>query len=391
MKNPLDGIKILDFSYLLPGPYGTMIMSDMGADIIKVENPAAPDMMRYIPPIIDNISAVYSHVNRGKKSLTLNLKKENAREIIYRLVEDYDIVIEQFRPGVMKRLGLGYEDLKKINKSIIYCSLTGYGQKGEYAQKAGHDINYMALSGVESISGRSASGPSLSGIQIADIAGGSKNLVIGILSAYIKREKTGKGDFIDISITDSVFSMSIFSSSGYLAGANEPSAESEILNGGAIYDFYPTSDSRYISVGPIEEKFMKNFFGAVGMAEPTIEMISEPGSMKQIKSQVGDIIKKFPLDYWIKKFEKVDACVEPVLALSESTSRPPLSDREMIVQVKTRSGIPLKQIGNPIKFKSGHYYSGEPGVPPGFNNDEILQKAGYSESDISRFKGEGII
>src|SRR3990172_10956094 len=178
MSKPLDGLKILDFTYLLPGPYGTMLLADMGADIIKVENCESPDIMRLMPPYVDDMSAVYAHVNRGKKSLSLNLKKPEALEIIQRLVREYDVIIEQFRPGTMDRLGIGYEHLAKINPSVIYCSITGYGQTGSYAGRAGHDINYMAVSGVESMSGRKEIGPVLTGIQVADIASGSKNLVI---------------------------------------------------------------------------------------------------------------------------------------------------------------------------------------------------------------------
>jgi crotonobetainyl-CoA:carnitine CoA-transferase CaiB-like acyl-CoA transferase len=386
MPKPLDGLKILDFTYLLPGPYGTMLLADMGADIIKVENSESPDMMRMMPPYVDDMSAVYSHVNRGKKSLSINLKKPEALEIIRGLVREYDVIIEQFRPGTMKRLGIGYEQLAKINPSIIYCSLTGYGQTGSYSGRAGHDINYMALSGVESMSGRKETGPVLTGIQVADIASGSKNLVIGVLAAYISRARTGKGDCIDVSITDGVFSMSVFMTAGYLAGDKEP-IRGDILSGGALYDYYVTSDGGYLSVGPVEQKFFSVFCECIGCQD-----IAPTGIINwNHKERVAKIIASKPLSHWREVFRSCDACVEPVYSVGEAISSPPLSERDMIVQVKTHAGKQARQIGNPIKFKSGHYYAATGGATLGFHNEEILAKLGFSKDDVRRLKDAGVI
>ncbi|HEY9162166.1 MAG TPA: CaiB/BaiF CoA-transferase family protein [Desulfomonilia bacterium] len=376
-QGPLSHIKILDFSYLIPGPYGTMILSDLGADIIKVENSENPDIVRLYPPYVDGISAVYAHLNRGKKSLSLNLKKKEAREIIFKLISEYDVVIEQFRPGTMDRLGLGYEALSKINPSLIYCSLSGYGQTGSFSGRAGHDINYMALSGVESISGRRDTGPVLTGIQIADIASGSKNVIIGVLAACINRMNTGKGDYIDVSITDGVFSMSLFTIAGHLAGAVEPQRE-DFLSGGALYDFYPTSDGKYLSVGPIEEKFFKVFCETIGRPD-----LIESGILNwNAKECVRNIIAEKPLAYWREKFMACDACVEPVYSVGEAIANPPLSERDMVVEVSTGKGGKVRQIGNPIKFKSGHYYAPACGVTLGYHNHEILTHLGLTEKEI---------
>jgi crotonobetainyl-CoA:carnitine CoA-transferase CaiB-like acyl-CoA transferase len=386
MTKPLDGLKIIDFTYLLPGPYGTMLLADMGADIIKVENSLSPDIMRLMPPYVDDMSAVYAHVNRGKKSLSLNLKKPEAREIIYKLVREYDVVVEQFRPGTMDRLGIGYERLAKINPSIIYCSLTGYGQTGSYAGRAGHDINYMAVSGVESMSGRKETGPVLTGIQVADIASGSKNLVIGVLAAYISRTQTGKGDYIDVSITDGVFSMSVFMTAGYLAGGNEP-VRGDLLSGGALYDFYTTADGGYLSVGPVEQKFFAAFCECIGCADIVPTGIINWNN----KERVAKIIAEKPLSHWHEVFKSCDACVEPVYSVGEAIANPPLSDREMIVPVTTHAGTQVRQIGNPIKFKSGHYYATAGGVTLGFHNDEILSNLGFKGDDVRRFRETGVI
>jgi len=384
MSYPLHDMKILDFTYLLPGPYGSMMLADLGADIIKVENPHNPDMLRMLPPIIDEISAVYAHINRGKKSLALDLKASHAKDIIYKLVKEYDIVIEQFRPGVLEKLGFGYEDLKNINQGIIYCSLTGYGHTGSFASRAGHDINYMALSGVESFSGKKSTGPSLHGIQIADIASGAKNMVIGILAAYIKRQKTGNGDYIDISITDGIFAMSTFTTAAYLEGYPLPMPETLILNGGSIYDYYMTADGRFLSVGPIEPKFFQSFCDAIGYNDMATTMDFSLETVQKHKRDIAVIIASKPLSYWIDVFSALDACVEPVQTLDEAINNPPLYDRDMIVNVTTMNGKKLKQIANPIKFSSDTYIAQYAGVSLGYNNDEILHAIGYNENEIQQ-------
>jgi alpha-methylacyl-CoA racemase len=391
MEFPLSQMKILDFTTLLPGPYGTMVLADHGADIIKIENFRNPDLLRALPPFVDSLSAGFAQLNRGKKFMGLDLKKEESREVVYRLVRDYDIVIEQFRPGVMERLGIGYERLRKINSSLIFCSITGYGQTGDFSGRAGHDINYLALSGISSFSGKKESGPSLNGIQVADIAGGGMSMVIAVLIAYIKRLSTGTGEKIDISMTDSVFSLAACTAAGILAGEKAPDAESTLLNGGHVYDYYLTSDGRYLSVGPIEEKFFKEFCSIIG-----IEMFDpSPGgtdrSIQEMKSEIARKISEKKLDEWTGIFRKADACVEPVLNLHEAISSPPLSEREMVVRVKNSSGNEIQQVGNPLKYESGRYCAGETGKSPGYDNMSILEGAGYSRPEIEYFYNRGII
>ncbi len=297
-------MKVLDFTYLLPGPYGSMMLADLGADIIKIENFNNPDLMRISAPFIDGVSAAYAHINRGKKSLGLDLKRPESKEILSRLLAGYDIVLEQFRPGVMDRLGLGYDDARKINPSVIYCSLTGYGHTGRYAERAGHDINYLALSGIDSYSGREQTGPTLSGIQIADVCGGGKNLAIAVMAAYIRRLSTGKGVFIDLSITDSTFALSAFQAAGFLAEGGEPVRGGEILNGGAVYDYYRTADGRHLSVGSLEPKFAESFYRAIGMSEMASPGLMSHEELAASKRRVAEIIEGRTLDHWPK-------CVRP--------------------------------------------------------------------------------
>lgn len=391
MNPPLKEMKILDFSYLLPGPFGTMMLADLGADIIKVENPENPDLMRLVPPHIHGISAAYAHINRGKRSLALNFKHEEAREIVYALIREYDIVIEQFRPGVMEKLGLGYTRLREINPAIIYCSLTGYGQTGSYACRAGHDINYMALSGVESFSGRKQSGPTPSGIQIADIGSGSKNLCIAVLAAYIRRLRTDEGDYVDISITDGVFAMTAFQTSQFLGGGSEPSAESELFNGGSIYDFYRTSDDRYLSVGPVEPKFFTSFLHALDMGDELGIGLLSNEALSEIKRKVASRIAEKPLSYWIELFASIDACVEPVRTLGEAIAHSPLNERSMVVTLQDSHNNEYRQIANCLGFSSGAYVAKTPGCALGAHTEEILRKLGYSDEKISDLRALGAV
>lgn len=387
--SPLEGVRILDFSYLLPGPYGTMMLGDLGAEIIKIENLNNPDMIRLNAPFSDGVSAAYAHINRGKKSLALDLKKQESKEIIKKLLSRYDIVVEQFRPGVMERLGLGYDELKKIQKKLIYCSLSGYGQTGSYSARAGHDINYRAISGIESYSGRAGERPSPQGIQIADVCGGSKNLAIAILAAIIKRHNTGEGDYIDISITDSTFALSPFQTAAYLAGGEDPQPEKDLLNGGWIYDFYRTADDRFISAGVLEPKFVKSFLQVLDLPCPSDR--AQETEIIKLKSKIAGKIFQKPLEYWREKFKSADACVEPVLRLSEAINNAPISQRGMVVDVKSQSGASLKQPGNPIKFRSGDFVARNAGVSLGHHNEEVLKSIGYTSKEIKFLKDRGVI
>ncbi len=391
MAGSLDGMKILDFTYLLPGPFGTMMLADLGADIIKVENPANPDLMRLVPPLVNGLSAAYAHVNRGKKSLALNLAVPGSADIVRRLVAQYDIVVEQFRPGVMEKFGLGWCDLRAVNPRLIYCSLTGYGQDGAYARRAGHDINYMALTGIESFSGTCDTGPVLGGVQIADLGGGSKNLCIAVMAAYIRRLATGEGDFCDVSITDGAFSLSVFQAAGFLAGAPEPERECDILNGGSFYDFYRTADGRYLSAGPIEPKFLVNFLKALGMEELFAGGLLSPEQMAGAKREVARAIAARPLAHWIEVFRGTDACVEPVRTLGEAVANPPIADRGMVITVPGEGGAEFRQIANPIRFDSGRCNAGFAGTALGRHTDEVLTAAGYGAGDVARLKEAGAV
>ena len=314
----LDGYKILDFTTLLPGPYATMTLADMGAEVLKISGKDKYDLVVNWPPVVSGtqVTGVQAWLGRNKKTMFLNLKKPKAVEAVKKLVAEYDIVVEQFRPGVMDKLGVGYEALREVNPKLIYCAITGYGQDGPFAMKAGHDINYLSRAGITWAAGRSESGPSLYNFQIADVAGGSMNAVSAILAAIIYRERTGEGQFIDVSMQDSVIPFNSMDGAAYFAGGPMPARESGLLNGGGIYDFYETADGRYMSVGSLEPKFFAALCEAMGHSEWKDGKILRTEAAV-VKQTFRDTFRTKTQKEWVEIFSTLDACVEPVMDLQE--------------------------------------------------------------------------
>ena len=391
MSGPLHELKILDFTTLLPGPYATMVLADMGAHVLRVISGSRPDIVAYIPPFLPgtNLSSAFAYLGRGKRCMTLNLKDNRAVRIIHRLIADYDILIEQFRPGVMAKFGLDYPSLKTVNPSLIYCSLTGYGQTGPLRDRSGHDINYLARSGVMSYSGRKEMGPSLTGMQIADIASGSSNAIIGILAAAIYRSKTGEGQHIDISMTDGMIAFNAVYGANFLVDGQEPVREKAFLNGGSLYDFYETKDGGYLSVASIEPQFFAAFCTAINCPDLIPEGIDPPDS-KNVKSRIRQIIKTKTRGEWTELFRNIDACVEPVLSLSEALNDTNAKERGIVVDVDCADGKTVRQLASPIKFSDTPQEYKKAGVPPGTHTKEVLVELGYSEEEIENFEKTGM-
>ena len=266
LAHSLEGVRVLDLSRLLPGPFLTMVLGDLGADVVKVEEPRVGDYMRDFPPRGDGMSGRYLSVNRNKRSVTVDLKNDRERERFLRMAGQADVVVESFRPGVMDRLGVGYDALRERSEGIILCSISGYGQTGPYRDRAGHDINYLALAGVLAMSGAEPDGPpAMAGVQIADMAGGAMWGAIGILAALIERRRTGKGTHLDISMTEGA--LALLASEFGILGAEPavPTRGTGLLNGGAArYGVYRTSDGRYLSVGALEPQFLARLVRGVG-------------------------------------------------------------------------------------------------------------------------------
>ncbi len=387
----LNDLKILDFSTLLPGPYATLMLADMGAEVLKISSASKPDIVTDYPPFIEDtgISACQAWLGRNKKSMFLNLKTPEGVKIVKELVKEYDIVLEQFRPGVMDKLGIGYEDLKAANPSVIYCSLTGYGQTGPLRDAAGHDINYMARSGIISHAGRKDSGPSLMNFQIADIAVGSLNSVIGILAAVNYRRNTGKGQYIDVAMMDGCVPFNSIDGASFLVSGKEPQREGERLNGGCVYDFYETKDGRYMSVGSLEPQFWSRFCMAIGR-EDLIEGTVWPENVEEVKAQIRGIFKTKTRDEWTEVFEKYDACVQPVLNLKEALLEDEqIKAREMVVDVKLplHEGISVKQLATSVKLSECPCQYETAGYPAGYHTREVIERLGL---DYSQLEEKGV-
>ena len=381
----LNGYKVLDFSTLLPGPYATMTLADMGAEVLKVSARDKYDLVVNWPPVIPGteITGAQAWLGRNKKTIFLNLKKPSAVEAVKKLVMEYDIIVEQFRPGVMAKLGLGYEQLRVINPRIIYCAITGYGQSGPFSLRAGHDINYLSRTGIIYASGRKDGGLSLYNFQIADVAGGSMNAVAGILAAIIYREKTGKGQFIDISMQDSVIPFNSMDGASYFAGGPVPSRESGLLNGGNIYDFYETLDGAYMSVGSLEPKFFAALCDGLGYPQwRDGDILKEHADM--VKETFRRAFLTKTRDEWTIIFSNLDACVEPVLTMAEASEDNHLLHRGMwpAVPIPLAEGLEITQMGCPLNLSECPPEYHHAGYPEGYHTMQILTELGYSEEKI---------
>ena len=352
-NTPLKGLKVLDFSTLLPGPFASLYLADLGAEVIHVESPTRPDLIRLLPPYAHGQATAHNYLNRNKQSIALDLKDPDNIELIRQKIAEFDIVLEQFRPGVMQRLGLDYAALSALNPRLIYCSITGYGQDGPYKDRAGHDINYLAQAGIAGHSGRVEAGPPPLGIQVADVAGGSLHALIGILSAVVERQTSGRGQYIDISMTDCVAALNNMAAAASLAGQTPQAPEQSHLNGGTYYDYYMTQDGRYLSVGSLEPQFMQ------GLAQVLeLPVLLEKGTSfatsdrHQVKQAIQDKIRTRCFDEWVKVFAGLDICVEPVLTLDEALHSPLAQARKWVVDVPLgpaqQEAEP--QLACPIKF-----------------------------------------
>lgn len=392
MKGPLASLKVLDFSTLLPGPFASLLLADMGARVLRVESPTRMDLVRVLPPHDDGVSASHTYLNRNKRSIALDLKRPEAVEVVKQLVREYDIVLEQFRPGVMDKLGVGYEALKAINPKLIYVSITGYGQTGPYRDRAGHDINYLALAGVASYTGRRDTGPLPLGVQLADIAGGSLHGVMGLLAAVIHRQQTGEGQQVDISMTDCAFSLNGMAGAGYLACGVEPGMEAQALNGGSFYDYYRTRDGRWFSVGSLEPQFMQQFCAAIGRPELAARGLSPKAEdQRLLKREIAIEFEKRDFADWRERFAAVDACVEPMLPLSEAVEHPQIQARGLVTEVPRGDGRSQRQMACPIRFSAGLPAPKHIGVAAGAHSAEVLAELGYSDEQVAALKAAGAV
>jgi crotonobetainyl-CoA:carnitine CoA-transferase CaiB-like acyl-CoA transferase len=388
---PLDGVRILDFSRLLPFNYATLLLADMGAEVLKIEEPILGDYMRWAPPILKKENAVFLMLNRNKKSMKLNLKTEKGREIVRKLVEKYDVVFETFRPGVMEKLGLGYNELKKINPKIIYCSTTGYGQVGPYIDKPGHDINYISVAGILGVTGRHTGAPVIPGIPIADMSSGVFS-ALAIVSALLARERTGRGQYIDVSMTDAVLTFNVLHIGTYISGYSlGEEGTLSTLGESAYYNVYETKDQEFIAFGNIEGKFWANFCKIIGREDLISKQFVSKSEEKKILSEVREIMRTKTRDEWLKLMEGQDICVTPVYSIGEVIQDTQLRHRKMFIEVEHPVEGKTLHVAFPLKFSETPATIRTPAPLFGQHTKEVLKELGYNEEEIENLEKEGVI
>jgi crotonobetainyl-CoA:carnitine CoA-transferase CaiB-like acyl-CoA transferase len=390
MRQALEGVRVLDLSRMLPGPFASMMLGDLGAEIIKVEEPRVGDPTRWSPPMIAGQSAAFLQVNRNKKSIALDLKRAEGREIFLKLASKADVVLDQFRPGVVDRLGIGYAAVSKINPRIVYCSLTGFGQDGPHRDRSGHDLNYLALSGVLGLTTDERGKPVIPGVQVADLAGGMI-AAYGILAALYGRERSGRGQFVDVSMYDVMMAMTAIPAAQHFAGADIKVGYKYGLSGAyPFYNVYETGDGRFMTLGALEPKFWENFCLKAGR-EDLIERQFDAGERRrQLFEEVSAVFKSRTQAEWVELMRDSDACCEPVLAIDEAFEHAQSRAREMVQQIEHPVAGVIKQLGFIPKLSDTPARVSRASPALGEQTDELLAEIGMSETERERLYKAGI-
>lgn len=376
----LTGIRVLDLSRLLPGPYCSMILADHGAEVIAVEDKRFQAAGHYI-----------ALLNRNKRHLALDLKTPEGRAVFLKLADRADVLIEGFRPGVARRLGVDYDTLRERNPGLVYCAITGYGQSGPLRDRAGHDVNYLAAAGVLELVGEPGRAPVIPGVQLADIAGGGMNGAIGILLALMARERTGKGQYVDISMADGMVGMlPLAFFFRQLTGAFPQRGAGMLSHRYACYNTYETADGRFVALGAVEPVFWQRLCEHLEMPD-WIPLQYDETRREEIIADLREIFRAHPLAYWQKRLERLDACCEPVRTLEEVMAEPHFRERGTLVTAADETGRPADTLGVAVKL------SGTPGglrTPPvafGASTRDILRELGYDDAHIERLYAKNVV
>ncbi len=381
---PLDGIRVLDLSRLLPGPYCTMLLADLGAEVIKIETPGLGDYMRVIPPLIPDpttgepINPTFILINRNKQSVALNFRHPRGKEVLLRLVDTADVVLESFRPGAAARWGIGDETLRARNPRLVYCSLSGYGQSGPYRDRAGHDLNYLALSGLLAVNGAADGPPIPPGAQIADLSG-AMLATISILAALYARTHTGVGQYLDVALFDGALSWAGTMVGGaHAAGAPRARGRMQLNGGMACYNVYRTRDDQYLTIAAIEPHLWASFCKAVGRDD----LVARAQEFEAI-AQVADIIRTRSLAEWLELARTIDACIEPVRDFGETLNDPHARARGVI-----RELAGWQHIGSVFTQAD---VTPTPAPRQGQHTRAVLRQIGMNEEEIAELEQAGVI
>ncbi|MBV9415485.1 MAG: CoA transferase [Solirubrobacterales bacterium] len=396
MSLPLEGLRILDLTRLLPGGFCSLLLADFGADVVKVEDTGLGDYVRWAPPFYEGVetsarSALFLALNRGKRSIRIDLKSQAGKDVLLRLVTDADVLLESFRPGVLDRLGVGYERLREENPGLVYCAITGYGQDGPGRERSGHDLNYLGLNGILGLSGEADGPPVPSAAQIADLGGGAMMAAMGVLTALRERDRSGEGQFVDCSMFDGSLSFLAMLAAEPLAGGTVPRRGELRLAGGIVcYRTYRCADG-YVTLGALEPKFWAEFCRGVGREDLLDAAFEPPGSTAH--RALSEIFAERTRDQWRAFATEHDCCLEPVMDLDEALDSELVAARKMVVELdQPGAQRPVRLLGLPFKLSRT---PGDPGRAPGpglgKHTREVLGEAGYTSDEIERLLESGAV
>jgi alpha-methylacyl-CoA racemase len=382
---PLSHLRVLDLSRLLPGPMATLHLADLGADVIVIKPITQDD-----PP--DHRKLLFLMLRRNKRELGIDLTRPEGRDLFLRLAKQSDVIVEGFRPGVVDRLGIGYEVVKDVNPRMVYCSISGYGQNGPDRLRAGHDINYLALAGVAEQIGVSGGPPAIPNLQIGDLLGGSLTAVMGILAGVVDAQARGIGRYVDVSMTDSVLAHSVLALSAMVgSGRTAPRGEDMLSGGLPCYGYYRTLDGRYLAVGALELKFWERLCDALGRPDLKSKHMVNSQEAPRIRGELQAIFSAQSSDHWMRVFGDVDCCVTLVLTLDEAIAREQTGVRQMVVETQCEGIGTFKEFAPPLKMSDFHFQPDSPCSRGQTQVVEILSAAGYSRLDIDRLRAARIV
>ncbi|WP_243336719.1 CaiB/BaiF CoA transferase family protein [Anaeromyxobacter soli] len=386
---PLEGLRVLDLSRLLPGPFATLVLADLGADVVKIEAPPDGDALRSLPPLAGEASGAFHALNRNKRSLALDLRRPEGVAAFLRLAARADVVVESYRPGVLDCMGLGYAALRAASPRLVLCSITGYGQDGPYAGRAGHDVDYCALAGVLGLNGEPER-PVLPGVQIADLAGGAWPAVAGILAALVRRAATGEGAHVDVSMAEGALAlMTLPLALAWARGAPTVRGRELLSGGAATYGVYRTKDGRFVALGALEPKFFAAFCEAVGRPELAPRQLEGGGAGP--RAELEAIFAARTRDEWAAFAAAHDVCVAPVLEGDEPCSDPHLAARGAFVEVPTPwEGRAIRGVATPVRLR-GEEAPRRPAPRMGEHGEAVLREAGFSEEELASLRAAGAL
>lgn len=382
---PLTDTRVLDLSRLLPGPFATLVLADLGATVDKIEDAGSGDPLRHVPPELAGESAAFQLLNRGKRSAVLDLKKSEGRDAFRRLVATYDVLFDQFRPGVLERLGLGYESLRAEHPRLIVCALSGYGQTGSLSARAGHDLNYLARAGVLGAQGPVGGPPQVPGFQVADVSGGLW-CVIAIQAALKERERTGRGAVLDIAMTDGALGFALPSLAAALApGEGAQGGGGEPLTGGiAPYNTYRTKDGGAVALAALEPKFWASFCDGVGI-DPDLHALVPGPHQAALKARLAALFQERTRAEWEAFAAERDCCLEPVIEPRAAPADPHLASRELLFEIDSPRGR-VPQLRTPVTPRGATF---APAPRAGQHTREVLRDAGFSDAEVDALISAG--